>query len=57
MNAAKRTAEEADRAAQEASAAAHAALARVDEARTSACGRTPRPCCPQRFTSPTAWCP
>ena len=51
MNAAKRTAEEADRAAQEASAAAHAALARVDEARTRL-RQDAEALLPQRFTSP-----
>ena len=51
VNAAKRTAEEADRAAQEASAAAHAALARVDEARTRL-RQDAEALLPQRFTSP-----
>ena len=51
MNAAKRTAEEADHAAQEASAAAHAALARVDEARIRL-RQDAEALLPQRFTSP-----
>ena len=51
VNAAKRTAEDADRAAQEASAAAHGAIARVDEARTRL-RQDAEALLPQRFTSP-----
>ena len=51
VNAAKHTAEDADRAAQEASAAAHAAIARVDEARARL-RQDAEALLPQRFTSP-----
>ena len=51
VNAAKRTAEDADRAAQEASAAAHGAIARVDEARARL-RQDAEALLPQRFTSP-----
>ena len=51
VNAAKRTAEDADRAAQEASASAHAAIARADEGRTRL-RQDAEALLPQRFTSP-----